>query len=156
MLLLGDSAHAIVPFFGQGINCGFEDCTVLTSLVDRYGPDWNKVFQEFEQARRVNTDAIADLALENFVEMRDRVADPKFLFRKKVELALESKYPDRFVPKYSMVTFLRVPYATALQRGRIQDRILTDLCEQIERIDDLDWGKAEHLVHTGLTPLELS
>src|SRR6478752_1925935 len=99
-LLLGDAAHAIVPFFGQGINCGFEDCTVLLELIDRYGADWNKVFSEFECARRENTDAIADLAIENFVEMRDRVGDPRFLFRKKVEFALQEKYPQRFVPKY--------------------------------------------------------
>src|SRR5262252_4675548 len=108
-LLLGDSAHAIVPFFGQGINCGFEDCTVLMELLDLHGPDWRLVFREFEDARRANTDAIADMAVENFIEMRDRVGDPRFLFRKKVELALHQKYPENFVPKYSMVTFLRVP-----------------------------------------------
>jgi kynurenine 3-monooxygenase len=96
-LLLGDAAHAIVPFFGQGINCGFEDCTCLLELMDRHGADWNRIFREFEAARKVNTDAIADLAVENFVEMRDRVADPRFLFRKKVELALEAKYPRLFV-----------------------------------------------------------
>jgi len=155
-LLLGDAAHAIVPFFGQGINCGFEDCTVLTGLLDQFGPDWKKVFREFERARRVNTDALADLAVENFVEMRDRVADPRFLFRKKVEFALEAKYPRRFVPKYSMVTFLRVPYATALTRGQIQDRILTDLCEPIERMDDLNWNRAEELIQSQLPPLELA
>src|SRR5580700_5491419 len=136
-LLLGDAVHAIVPFFGQGINCGFEDCTVLMELLDQHGADWNKVFSEFERARKENTDAIADLAIENFVEMRDRVGDPRFLFRKKVEFALQKKYPQRFVPKYSMVTFLRVPYATALKRGRVQDRMLTELCEHIDRIEDL-------------------
>jgi kynurenine 3-monooxygenase len=155
-LLLGDAAHAIVPFFGQGINCGFEDCTVLMRLLDQYGPDWQKVFREFEEARRVNTDAIADMAIENFVEMRDRVADPRFLFRKKVEQALEAKYPGRFVPKYSMVTFLRVPYATALRRGQLQDRILTELCTNVKNLDDLDWNMAEKLICGQLTPLELS
>jgi kynurenine 3-monooxygenase len=154
-LLLGDAAHAIVPFFGQGINCGFEDCTVLMELLDRHGANWNKVFNEFERARKENTDAISDLAIENFVEMRDRVGDPRFLFRKKVELALQEKYPDRFVPKYSMVTFLRVPYAMALKRGQVQDRMLTELCEHIDRIEDLDWKKAERLVHSELNPLEL-
>jgi kynurenine 3-monooxygenase len=154
-LLLGDAAHAIVPFFGQGINCGFEDCTVLMELLDRLGPDWNKVFSEFERARRENTDAIADLAIENFVEMRDRVGDPRFLFRKKVEFALQEKYPHRFVPKYSMVTFLRVPYTTALKRGQVQDRVLTELCEHIDRIEDLDWKKAKRLVYSELSPLEL-
>ena len=83
VLLLGDAAHAIVPFFGQGINCGFEDCTCLLALLDRHGPDWKRVFADFEEERKINTDAIADLAVENFVEMRDRVADPRFLFRKK-------------------------------------------------------------------------
>jgi kynurenine 3-monooxygenase len=154
-LLLGDAAHAIVPFFGQGINCGFEDCTVLMELLDQHEADWNKVFIEFESARKENTDAIADLAIENFVEMRDRVADPRFLFRKKAELALQERYPHRFVPKYSMVTFLRVPYATALKRGQVQDRMLTELCEHIDRVEDLDWKKAERLVHSELNPLEL-
>jgi kynurenine 3-monooxygenase len=156
VLLLGDAAHAIVPFFGQGINCGFEDCTCLLELLDRHGSAWPRVFVEFEQARKVNTDAIADLAVENFVEMRDRVADPKFLFRKKVELVLEAKYPNLFVPKYAMVTFHRIPYATALQRGLMQDRMLTALCDGIERIDDLDWNKADALIRRELTPLELA
>ncbi len=156
VLLLGDSAHAIVPFFGQGINCGFEDCTVLLELLDRYDLDWGKTFSEFEQSRKVNTDAIADLAVENFVEMRDRVADPRFLLRKKVELALEQKYPKRFVPKYAMVTFHRIPYSTALRRGEVQEGILSRLCAPIERVEDLDWSAAETLISTQLTPLELS
>jgi kynurenine 3-monooxygenase len=154
-LLLGDAAHAIVPFFGQGINCGFEDCTCLLELLDRHGPDWARVFREFEETRKINTDAIADLAVENFVEMRDRVADPRFLFRKKVELALEAKYPKLFVPKYAMVTFHRIPYATALHRGQLQDRMLTELCDPIERVEDLDWNKADRLIRGELTPLEL-
>ena len=153
-LLLGDAAHAIVPFFGQGINCGFEDCSSLLKLLDQHGADWERVFNEFENARKVNTDAIADLAVENFAEMRDRVADPRFLFRKKVELALESKYPELFVPKYSMVTFHRVPYATALTRGQVQDRMLTELCDPINRIEDLDWNRADQLIRSQLTPLE--
>jgi len=154
VLLLGDAAHAIVPFFGQGMNCAFEDCTVFLELLDRHGPDWPTLFREFEAARKHNTDCIADLALENFVEMRDRVADPRFLFRKKVELALEAKYPQRFVPKYAMVTFHRVPYSVALSRGKIQDRMLAELCDPIARIEDLDWKKADSLIHRDLTPLE--
>lgn len=155
-LLLGDAAHAIVPFFGQGINCGFEDCTVFLELLDRYGPDWKRIFAEFEEARKVNTDAIADLAVENFVEMRDKVADPKFLLRKKVELTLEAKYPKLFVPKYAMVTFHRVPYSTALRRGQVQDAMLSELCEHLERVEDLDWSRAHQLIRRDLTPLELS
>jgi kynurenine 3-monooxygenase len=154
VLLLGDAAHAIVPFFGQGLNCAFEDCTCLLELLDRHGPDWARVFREFELARKVNADAIADLALENFVEMRDRVGDPRFLFRKKVELALEARYPGIFVPKYAMVTFHRVPYSVALARGRTQDHMLGELCDSIEQIEDLDWKKAEAMIHRELTPLE--
>jgi kynurenine 3-monooxygenase len=154
-LLLGDAAHAIVPFFGQGINCGFEDCTYFFELLDRYGANWERVFVEFEKARKVDTDAIADLAVENFVEMRDRVADPRFLFRKKVELALEAKYPRLFVPKYAMVTFHRIPYSIAMTRGIVQDRMLAELCEGIDRIEDLDWTKAERMIRSELTPLEL-
>jgi kynurenine 3-monooxygenase len=155
LLLLGDAAHAIVPFFGQGLNCGFEDCTSLMSSLDRHGPDWEFVFREFERARKVNTDAIADMAVENFVEMRDRVADSGFLFRKKVELALEDRYPRRFVPKYAMVTFHHVPYSVALARGIIQERILAELCGSGNRIEDLDWKRAEQLIQRDLTPLEL-
>jgi kynurenine 3-monooxygenase len=154
-LLLGDAAHAIVPFFGQGINCGFEDCTCLAELIDRYGADWRAVFASFEKERKVNTDAIADMALENFTEMRDRVADPQFLLRKKVELALQANYPQAFVPKYSMVTFHRVPYSVALKRGAVQDRMLSELCESIHRVEDLDWRKADQLIHRDLAPLEM-
>jgi kynurenine 3-monooxygenase len=154
-LLLGDAAHAIVPFFGQGINCGFEDCTCFFELLDRHGAKWGRVFAEFERARKINTDAIADLAVENFVEMRDRVADPRFLFRKKVELALEAKYPRRFVPKYAMVTFHRIPYSIAMMRGVVQDRMLAELCEGIDRIEDLDWPRADSMIRSQLTPLEL-
>jgi kynurenine 3-monooxygenase len=156
VLLLGDAAHAIVPFFGQGLNSGFEDCTCLIELLDRHGPDWLRVFDKFENERRVNTDAIADMAIENFTEMRDRVADPRFLFRKKVELALEAKYPQLFVPKYAMVTFHRIPYSVALTRGVVQDRMLAELCASIDRVEDLDWNKADQLIHRDLTPLELA
>jgi kynurenine 3-monooxygenase len=154
-LLLGDAAHAIVPFFGQGINCGFEDCTSLVELLDRHGSDWPVVFAEFDKERKVNTDAIADMAIENFTEMRDRVADARFLFRKKVELALEAKYPQLFVPKYAMVTFHRIPYSVAQARGSVQDRILAELCEGIRGVEDLDWKRAEQLIRHDLAPLEL-
>ena len=153
-LLLGDAVHAIVPFFGQGLNCGFEDCSCLVELLDRDGADWPRIFAKFENERKVNTDAIADMAIENFTEMRDRVADSRFLFRKKVELALEQRYPQLFVPKYAMVTFHRIPYSVALARGAVQDRMLAELCESIDRVEDLDWDKANRLISRDLTPLE--
>jgi kynurenine 3-monooxygenase len=159
-LLLGDAAHAIVPFFGQGVNCGFEDCTCFLELLDAARTsgaesiDWEKLFTDFESSRKPNTEAIADLALENFVEMRDRVADPHFLFKKKVDLALEARFPGLYTPKYAMVTFHRIPYAVAQQRGRIQDRLLDELCAGIDRLEDIDWSRAALLVHRDLTQLE--
>ena len=152
-LLLGDAAHAIVPFFGQGMNCAFEDCTYLLELLDRLGPNWPRLFAEFEWLRKNDTDAIADLAIENFVEMRDKVADPRFLFRKRVELELEKKYPGVFVPKYAMVTFHRTPYSVAASRGAVQDRMLGELCDSVQRLDEIDWRKADTLVHRELKPL---
>ncbi len=152
-LLVGDAAHAIVPFFGQGMNCAFEDCSYLLKLIDQHKLDWETLFLEFEKSRKADTDAIADLAIENFVEMRDKVADPRFLFRKKIELELEKKYPGLFVPKYAMVTFHRTPYSVAASRGAIQDRILGELCDSVQRVEDIDWAKAEALVQRELTPL---
>lgn len=160
-LLLGDSAHAIVPFFGQGLNCGFEDCTRLVELLDLHAANvhdahWSRVFADFESDRKANTDAIADMAVENFTEMRDHVADPRFLLRKKIELALEARYPGLFVPKYSMVTFHRIPYSVAMARGAIQDCILAELCQSLSRVEDLDWQQADTIIHRHLTPLEIA
>lgn len=160
ILLLGDAAHAIVPFFGQGINCGFEDCTCFLELLDAArtsgagSVDWQKLFTDFERSRKPNTDAIADLALENFVEMRDHVADPHFLFKKKVDLALEARFPGLYTPKYAMVTFHRIPYAVAQRRGRIQDRLLDELCAGIDSLEDIDWSRAALLVHRDLMQLK--
>jgi kynurenine 3-monooxygenase len=159
-VLLGDAAHAIVPFFGQGMNCAFEDCTVLDTCLEREAAgqktshplDWHKIFSAYESSRKPNTDAIADLAIENFVEMRDLVAQPKFQLKKKIEQALQARYPETFVPKYSMVTFHRVPYTVALERGRLQDRILEELANAIDRVEDLDYGKAARLISV-LSPL---
>ena len=153
MLLVGDSAHAIVPFFGQGLNCAFEDVTELLSLIDGKDEDWERVFTEFGRTRQPNTDAIADLALENFVEMRDKVADPRFLLRKKVELALEAKFPGIFIPKYAMVTFHRIPYSIAQSRGRIQDDILERLCANVSSLEEIDWKLAQQLIASELTPM---
>lgn len=125
MCLIGDAAHAIVPFFGQGMNCGFEDCTVLNQLLDEYKDDWQKVLPEFEKQRKPNSDAIAKLALDNFVEMRDLVGSEKFLLRKKIEARISEKYPDKWLSLYSQVTFSpHIPYSAALSNGRKQDQIM--------------------------------
>ncbi len=130
MLLLGDAAHAIVPFYGQGMICGFEDCTVLNEIMDRYltnpndAGQWKKVFEETQKSRKPNSDAIADLAVANFVEMRDLVTHPDFILQKKIEAHFSTKHPDKWLPLYSMVTFSDLPYSYALERGRKQDLIM--------------------------------
>lgn len=161
-MLLGDAAHAIVPFFGQGMNCAFEDCSHFNRLVQRqmsYGrsPDkveWDEVFKEFEKIRKKETDAIADLAVENFVEMRDHVARPAFQLKKKVERILEEHYPGLFVPKYTMVTFRRIPYSVALSRGVVQEGILNELCQHITQPEEVDLRKADLLISRQLDYIE--
>jgi kynurenine 3-monooxygenase len=127
-MLIGDAAHAIVPFFGQGMNCGFEDCTVLMQILDETDDDWDRALPLYSERRKENGDAIATLALENFVEMREKVADPAFLYRKKVEAALARTFPGEVTPSYTMVTFRPdLPYREALAQSRAQDRILDRL-----------------------------
>lgn len=128
--LIGDAAHAIVPFYGQGLNAGFEDCTVLTELMDLYGEDWSAILPEYQRRRKPNGDAVADLALDNFIEMRDKVADPVFLERKKIEKDLGRRYPDVFNSVYEMVSFSHTPYAFALGSGRAQDELLARIMER--------------------------
>jgi kynurenine 3-monooxygenase len=154
VLLLGDAAHAIVPFYGQGMNCAFEDCTVLDACIAQHAPDWQRIFQTFAQARKEHTDAIADMAVSHFLEMRDRVADAKFLLQKGLELELERRYPDVFVPTYSMVTFRRTPYAVARRKGEVQEQILQELCATVDCLDDIDWAHAERLITQHLRPAE--
>jgi kynurenine 3-monooxygenase len=146
VLLLGDSAHAIVPFYGQGMNCAFEDCIYLSNCIDNHGDDWESTYSEFETTRKQDADSIADLALENFIEMRDSVSDPKFLMKKKAEIMLEEKFPGKFQSKYAMVTFSEIPYSTAMEKGRVQDAILMDLCRKVETVDELDLDKTFQLI----------
>ena len=122
--LIGDAAHAIVPFYGQGMNAGFEDCTVLDGLIGQHGEDWTAILQEYQRIRKPAGDAVAQLALNNFVEMRDKVADPKFLERKKLEKELGTKYPEQFASVYEMVSFSHTPYHTALKCTEAQDTLL--------------------------------
>ncbi len=127
VLLIGDAAHAIVPFHGQGMNAAFEDCLVLDALLDRH-EGWESLFEAFEVERRPSAEAIARMALENYGEMRERVLDPKFLRHKSWALELERRFPDRFIPRYSMVMFHpEISYAEALRRGTVQQEILEAL-----------------------------
>lgn len=126
--LIGDAAHAIVPFFGQGMNCGFEDCSVLNSLIDKHEEDWSAILHQYQQLRKPDGDAIAELALNNFIEMRDKVGDPKFLLQKKIEGKLYEKYPAKWIPAYSQVTFSpQIRYSDALRNSMKQESIMQEI-----------------------------
>ncbi len=128
MMLIGDAAHAIVPFFGQGMNCGFEDCLVLDSLMGTKGDDWDAIFEAFQGLRKPDGDAIADLALQNFIEMRDLVGQPAFRLRKQIEARFSGLHPAKWTPQYSLVTFSpQVRYSEALAEGKRQEKIMDQI-----------------------------
>jgi kynurenine 3-monooxygenase len=147
-LVLGDAAHAIVPFHGQGMNAAFEDCSAFDQSLRDPGSDrpWNEVFAEFEERRRPNTDAIADMALENYIEMRATVRESKFQLKKDLSFRLEERHPGRFIPRYSMVMFHTIPYAEAKRRGAIQEEILDDLTSKAASLDEVDLARADRLI----------
>ncbi len=145
--LIGDAAHAIVPFFGQGMNCGFEDCYVLDTLMEKHGDDWGAVLTEYQSLRKPDGDAIAELALNNFLEMRDRVADPQFLLQKKIEARIHQRHPEKWVPAYAQVTFSpHIRYSDALANSLKQEAIMQVVMAQpgIESIWDA--GSVEEMI----------
>ncbi len=141
LMLIGDAAHAIVPFYGQGMNCGFEDCVELDRLMVEFNHDWDKVMPAYEAARKPNGDAVADLALANFIEMRDLVGKPEFLLRKKIEARFNEKHPEKWTPLYTMVTFSETPYSVALREGKRQERIM----DRVMALPDIEkkWDSEE-------------
>lgn len=151
-VLLGDAAHAMVPFHGQGMNCAFEDCVALAEHLDRT-TDRAQAFAAFQAERLPNSRAIQRMALENYLEMRDRVDDPDYLLQRALELKLAERHPDRFMPRYSMVTFRRLPYALAFERGQIQRRLLAELTAGHDSLDTLDWNAVDAAVRGALPPL---
>jgi len=142
VLLLGDAAHAIVPFHGQGMNACFEDCVQFDACLS--GGSWQSAFAAFDAVRKPNTDAIAAMALDNYLEMRERVAEPKFQLRQALSLELERRFPRRFIPRYSMVMFHHeIPYREALQRGALQAQLLQELTAgDIGGLEDVDFARA--------------
>ena len=152
-VLLGDAAHAMVPFHGQGMNCAFEDCVALARHLDAH-QDRAEAFAAFQAERLPNARAIQQMALENYLEMRDRVDDDDFLMQRALERALADRHPDRFVPRYAMVTFSRLPYAVAFGRGQVQRDILVEATRGHTTLDSLDWNALDTLVRERLAPLE--
>jgi kynurenine 3-monooxygenase len=139
--LIGDACHAIVPFYGQGMNAGFEDISILNEMIERYGDDWKTVLSEYQKSRKPNADAIAELSYRNFMEMSSKTADEKFLLQKKIEKVFSDKHPDKWIPLYSRVTFSDRPYAEALAIGDYQNAIM----ESVLKIENIEqkWDSPE-------------
>ncbi len=139
--LMGDAAHATVPFYGQGMNGGFEDCSVMWELMQKHSENWEQVFEEYSVLRKPDGDALQDLSLHNYHVMRDFVADPKFLLQKKIEAKFAELYPDKWMPLYSQVTFSTIRYSEALKNGMRQDKIM----KEVMNISDIEskWDSEE-------------
>lgn len=160
--LIGDAAHAIVPFYGQGMNAGFEDCSVLAGLIDKHDHNWSAIMPEYQLKRKKNGDAVAQLALNNFIEMRDKVAAPAFLERKKIEKELGLCYPEHFVSVYEMVSFTHIPYSTAIACIAAQDQLLETIMSKgnfFENINNsnfaADLTKWVHDYHASIKTLDM-
>lgn len=151
-LLIGDACHAMVPFFGQGMNCGFEDCYLLNGLIEKYGTtSWELIFEKFQKTRKPDTDAISQMAMDNFTEMRDSVSDPKFLVRKKIEAKLHELYPEEWIPLYTMVTFTDMKYSEAFAQGKLQESIMDQVMEDpliMQTWKNLDYNSIIEKVET--------
>lgn len=150
--LMGDAAHAIVPFFGQGMNLGFEDCTCLLQLLTEHNGNWETALTAYDRQQRPNANAIAEMALENFVEMRDKVADPKFQFNKKIEALIEKEFPELYRSRYGMITYTLIPYAVAQEAGVRQNQFLNTLAQGFTDPEQLELSKVKKLLMTDFYP----
>jgi kynurenine 3-monooxygenase len=130
--LMGDAAHATVPFYGQGMNGGFEDCTVMAQLMEKHAEDWTKVFEEYQVLRKPDGDALQDLSVQNYFVMRDFVADPMFLLQKKIEGRFSELYPNKWLPLYSQVSFSDTRYSDAWKAGLKQDAIMKKVMDRLD------------------------
>jgi kynurenine 3-monooxygenase len=144
--LIGDACHAIVPFYGQGMNAGFEDITVLNEMIQLYGDDWKKILSEYQKSRKPNADAIAELSYRNFMEMSTKTADEKFLLQKKIEKRFSDKHPNLWIPLYSRVTFSDRPYAEALAIGDAQNAIMETVLKMENIEQKWDSEEVEHKI----------
>lgn len=146
-LLIGDAAHGLIPFFGQGMNSGFEDCRILNDFLDLYHDDWSRVMPAFYLARKPNTDAASEMSTDNQHEIQMGIRNQRFNFKKQLEQHLMQRYPDRYVSKHVLVMFTNTPYAIALAHGRLQSTLLDKICNQSTQLSDVDWLRVDELMH---------
>lgn len=147
LALMGDAAHATVPFFGQGMNAGFEDCSVMWELMKQYNENWPEIFKAYERMRKPNGDAVQDLSLYNYIVMRDRVADPEFLLSQKIERRINFLYPDKYFPLYSMVAFTNIEYQTALTKGQEQEATILRIIKEKNITPETSDAMIDDLIH---------
>eukprot|EP01006_Ploeotia_vitrea_P063371 TRINITY_DN85412_c0_g1_i1.p1 TRINITY_DN85412_c0_g1~~TRINITY_DN85412_c0_g1_i1.p1 ORF type:complete len:475 (+),score=30.51 TRINITY_DN85412_c0_g1_i1:77-1501(+) len=153
LVMIGDASHGILPFFGQGLNSGLEDCSVLIEALNFHNGDWSAVVRDFSAVRKPCGDAIADMAMENFVEMRDKVGDQGFMLQKGIEHALELKFPQKFRSRYAFVVYSHNPYFKCQKIGEVQKVLLADLAKGLKSVEELDMEKAERMVDERVTPV---
>ena len=145
-LLIGDAAHGVIPFFGQGMNSAFEDCRILNELLDQHNDNWQLVMPDFFKSRKPNTDAVAIMSMDNYYEIHHDIRDEKFLLKKQVELQLMQRYPKEYISKHVLVMFTNTPYAQALAQGQLQAVFLDKICENIKTVDEIDWCNVDKLL----------
>jgi len=151
--LIGDAAHVLYPYYGQGANSGFEDCAVLMECFEKHGDDWRTVFTEYERLRKPNMDAISAMVGEHYVEIRDSIGDPKFLLRKALERKINQMFPDRYLPLYSMIAFTCMPYVEALRIDREQRSMIDYLMNTPEIGANWDSKEVETLITQLVNPV---
>lgn len=150
--LIGDAAHGVVPFFGQGMNAGFDDCVLLEKLTDHYQDNWDLIFAKYSELQKPNGDAIADMAIANLKEMSEKVSDSQFLMQRQVEKIIATKFPQFYLPRYSMITHTTIPYSLCQKAGVLQEEILTEVCHGLTKAEDVNLKQAEVLIQNKLKP----
>lgn len=153
-VLMGDAAHATVPFFGQGMNCGFEDCTVMWELMQKHIEElsagqagWKTIFSEYQKLRKPNGDAVQDLSLQNYLVMRDKVSDPDYQLQQKIERRINELYPGNYFPLYSMVSFSDIEYHVAIAKGEEQDKMIWNLIKKHNTNNETSIDKIDTMIH---------
>lgn len=145
-LLIGDAAHGVIPFFGQGMNSAFEDCRILDELLEQYKDDWSKVMPAFFEQRKVNTDAVARMSMDNYHEIHSDIRHPEFILRKQIERELMRHYPDHYVSKHVLVMFTNTPYAQAMALGELQVTLLDNICSSVNDVKEINWQEIDKLM----------